>query len=623
MRTGTYYLAAVLLFGWVFCPPSSAQELAPKLLGKVALDAKPLYAKVGPEKVADAHEHLKGVANELDAYLSKGNTANGLAWKKFLKWDDLVPTLTDKPGAEPAKPAELLALRGVLTRFRSGEFGLELDIYADVRRALSRYIDTRVVSADTNAKKRYEALLDAVAKDLDALHAKPSSALAEQIGVRLDLLERSDQASDLVSAVRQQYQQTNLYLQASHAFINEGFSKSVDDKQQVNQKIMRTSLYGTAHTIGDVSVDLLESTTRAEILINFDGTATSSNVGYNGPATIYSSAHTEISATQLIWVDEDGLHGDSANADCATTSTINSIATKPRFLRKFAWKQARRKKGQTQAIANANAERRVERRVDETTNELLKKANENLNEKFLGPLGRQDGEPRLLQFSTNPELLQFEMLHAVSHQLAAPGPPPALKGKSDLSLRLHQSLVGNLSGVLIGGQTVTDEQLAELIEETTGEVPEELKITQDTDPWSITFATLRPISIEVDDQTVRIAIRGKRFTRADQKIKSTVEIAAMYDVKRTKEGSTMARKGDVEVNFLRVKGKLSVSQTAFKTFMRKKFDGVFKKEFVGTGLELKGEWEKVGKLLVKQLDADNGWLTLAWAMERSVKTAKK
>ena len=103
------------------------------------------------------------------------------------------------------------------------------------------------------------------------------------------------------------------------------------------------------------------------------------------------------------------------------------------------------------------------------------------------------------------------MLQAGRDQLAAPNAPPALTGKFDLAVRMHESLVGNLSQAVLGGVTLTDERLVEIIKDATGKVPEELAITEEDDPWSITFASELPIEV-----------RFQRANREDHDPRQTV-----------------------------------------------------------------------------------------------------
>jgi len=152
-------------------------------------------------------------------------------------------------------------------------------------------------------------------------------------------------------------------------------------------------------------------------------------------------------------------------------------------------------------------------------------------------------------------------------------------------------------------------------------VPEELQITEEKEPWSITFAENFPISAAFDGNQVRLALRANRFTRGrnddgtvDQETKGLVEISATYAIERTDKGATLKRQGDLNVDFVGEE-KLSVAQVGTKTFLRRKFGSLFKPELVGEGLKLKGRWAKAGTLRLSDVKAHQGWIAVAWRAE--------
>jgi hypothetical protein len=175
-------------------------------------------------------------------------------------------------------------------------------------------------------------------------------------------------------------------------------------------------------------------------------------------------------------------------------------------------------------------------------------------------------------------------------------------------------MVGNAAEIVVAGRKLTDERLAEMLEEATGEVPEELQISQDKDPWSITFAAVRPFSVEFTGQTATLALRGRQFTRGDQEINDRMMITARYKLEQDGNGSKLTRDGDVVVEYMDIKGRQSIRQITFKTFLRKKFESLFKPEFASEGLKLPGQWERAGRLTLRQLQSDQGWLTLGWEL---------
>jgi hypothetical protein len=164
---------------------------------------------------------------------------------------------------------------------------------------------------------------------------------------------------------------------------------------------------------------------------------------------------------------------------------------------------------------------------------------------------------------------------------------------------------------MLGDVTLTDERVAEMVKNLTGSVPDELAITPEKDPWSITFTAELPVDVRMDDQGFKIMIRGKRFTRSDQEIRKVIEISASYKVEQAGDGAKLTRQGDLQVDFVGVP-RLNVSQVAMKTFIRKKFESLLKPEIVTEGLALPNRWKDVGKFRLEQLHCDDGWLALSW-----------
>ena len=220
--------------------------------------------------------------------------------------------------------------------------------------------------------------------------------------------------------------------------------------------------------------------------------------------------------------------------------------------------------------------------------------------------------PQDLRFQTAQGVLRVIWRQASASQLAAPTVPPPVEGHPDLAVRVHESMVSNFSRAMIGGVTLTDKRLVEILEEGEGEVPEALKISDDKEPWSITFASNEPVNAVFADDTIRFAIRGRRFALGDRVVGNTLEMSAVYKLEKTPEGAKFTRQGDVSVEYIKLQGQLGLDQIAVRTVMREKFEALFAPEFNTTGLKLPGRWENTGKLHLERLISRDGWLSLAW-----------
>jgi hypothetical protein len=257
--------------------------------------------------------------------------------------------------------------------------------------------------------------------------------------------------------------------------------------------------------------------------------------------------------------------------------------------------------------------------MNDESAEMLGTANDSFLENFRNPLVRRGGFPQQMNLSSTEDALHGVMVQAAGHQLAAADTPPELTGKHDLALRVHETMIANFSEARWGGVTQTDEQLQKMVKDLTGRVPEALEISEDDDPWSITFANERPIEMAFDDQQINVVMRGRRFKSGRRSVKNVV-LSATYNVVTVDGKTQLVREGDVASKFDDDQG----FGVAMKPVIEAKAEGLFQPQIDLDELTLPGEWEKVGKLALQQLDCGNNWLTLGWLLpDQQVRTARR
>ena len=120
-------------------------------------------------------------------------------------------------------------------------------------------------------------------------------------------MEEAHQLPALVQAIQHYYVQPNVLGQMSAGLVGVGIVETVDDTQSIHDCILGTEIYGTAHTVGQTSVELQPDPDRGLLDTLFFGTTHSNNVGYHGPVIVYSIATTRLAACKRLWIDVDGL----------------------------------------------------------------------------------------------------------------------------------------------------------------------------------------------------------------------------------------------------------------------------------------------------------------------------
>ena len=611
-------LACLAVSSWAVAQdkpaPTKTAAAAPsfsELIEKAGAKFQPLTDK----DVAAAKKQLKASVARLSTYLDN-NGPHGQGWKTYFRWTDLEAQLAG--AAEP----KLGTLDRIRKKFIADYEGLDWDVYASVGDDLGRYIEVARYASAKDQKAVYDAQLKALATDLGAYGKKPTEIGAYAIGARLGYLEATGQATDVVNAVRSRASLSNLHIQTSAKFVDVGMSRDLAQKDPIYDNILGVAISGTGHTTGKLSVSLAESADKAVIETKMVATIHSETVGQKGPATVWSKGTTQVSATKQLTFTGDRLNSAPARASATTSTEFQGIYIKPRFLEKAVWRKAYKKKGQAEYVAARHAEWRVQEKMDAQAGELIAKTNSKIDDRFRLPLLRLRAYPQSLAVSTTTDKLQITALQASSSQIAAPTAAPALDDGSDLAVRIHESLLNNLAARTLAGNTYNDDQLKATLKDLTGKVPEELKNDQDKDPWSITFERTRPVIFEFDGQHFSLTIRGREFTSGDRKYKA-MNISVKYKIEKTSKGSKLTRVGDIQFAPPGHKpGKtLSAAQIALRTILQKKLKNAFKPVIESDGLQLKGQFEKVGKLRLAQLASDGGWLTLAWKIPEKAAAA--
>ena len=100
-----------------------------------------------------------------------------------------------------------------------------------------------------------------------------------------------------------------------------------------------------------------------------------------------------------------------------------------------------------------------------------------------------------------------------------------------------------------------------------------------------------------------------------------------YTIEKTEAGATLKRVGDVAVRFPNRANPdqrlVSRGDFAVATLLSSKFGAMFKEEFVGEGLKMKGEWAKAGTLKLNEIESNGAWVRVGWDMPGTAACARR
>ena len=589
---------------------SSKVPMAVRWAERVRVEAN--HAKeIGSETLEKQRRALREAVDKLDSILSTTDSGRRDGWKKFLKWDDLEEQLaTGSPNIDK--------LQEVAKQFFNGHPGLEYPEFARVRETLRAYVIASQWADSGKSAENLAAQMKALADTLDKYNSEPTTKRAAELATLLDWLDQLDCLPTLTDEIRSFYDQPNVKLRVSESLLSRRFAQGVNEPISINEMILGTRVTGYGTTTGTITADIVPCETAARIDIVFRGTTTTRTVGRQKPVTIHSTGTTVLEARKPLFVYPRSVSTSPAKATAQTNTRISSIVPDRRLGRRIvervAWKRAGTQKPATERVAAARAARRLERQIEQQSADLLTRAQQMLRDQLKGPINRRGLIPEDIRTKSRSDCLLVMATQASASQLSATNQPPEFCPEDGVVAQVHESAFNNTAEKALAGLTLTDERIAELTKELTGSVPEELEISEDRDPWSISFDWQQPVTVEFDNESLTIAIRGRKFTSGDNTLRKVMEMSATYTMKATPDGVRLNRVGDIDVRFPnnREGARLRALDRVFMTLMQNKFRGVFKPEIQGEGFQLPGRFSEVGTIRLNDLKSDGGWLSLGW-----------
>ena len=593
-------------------PPPPAEQLP-----AMARASKKVFFAYTEADVAAAKRELEAAIARLEAYLdSAGPHAND--WRSYLT----LPTLREQL-ARPQGP-DLPTLDAVYLRFASGYEGLQLVWFADVRKGLWRYLTTTRAKGQPQLARQYEKLLDALADTLEENAKRPSDETVRNVNLILDWLDQVGQAPWLVSAVRQRLSHPNLFVEVSGSLVSSRVGGPVRDTSPIVDCILGTEIHGTGHTTGELAAELVPSADRALIDVLFQGEVASDTVGYNGPATIFSTGITSLAARKRLILDGEQFSTLPTASSAATSTEINDIQTRCGLIERLAWKRAGKQKSEAEYIASRHAEERFNQRMDQEADPMVARANANFLQKFRAPLVHRNLLPALFRLSTTKDAIQLTVREEGLGHLAAPSEPPPTSEPADLTLRVHESAINNLTAAALGGVLLEEKRMQEIVTETFG-LPERVQTGGDEEQWSITFPQFSerpPVQVSFADDGFAVTISGRQYVN-DGRDYPGMDVTAVYKIQKTSRGLRAVRQGKLRIfppgfapdSNQPLPGRLQVLRTALEP----RFGRFFTEELAPRNIVLKdegaagrGQPRPPTELTLTRWQTVKGWLVMAW-----------
>lgn len=504
--------------------------------------------------------------------------------------------------------------------------------------SLESLIQTYANGTADNLQEDMLRRMETLTEELPRLGLPNERRSAGRVGNLLRWFENSGQIPSMVSAIRRDYSQPNLYLNVSSNLINQAAAQSSVDTRVLDENVDGRRIRGYATTRTNVSLELLDDPNQVHVNIHLLGDISSDTRFRERKFYGFVNANGRFEGRRSLYANVGGLFASSSKVNANVGADFLGLTTKCNLIQQLAYKQFYKGKAKADAGASSRAESEAFGQFDSLTSDAVTGGQEAIF----------NARDRATDFAAwIPDLYlrsSSDFIEAVGKMdsagtLAAPDAPAATTVPSDVVVRLHDSLLSNLIDPIFAGKTFTNEELAARAAELTGnpapdmtdkdEDPEDKKDEDKEDEdedeekdesFSITFDSVRPIQFEFDDNALTVSISGKQFAQGDRKINAGLQIKVRFKIKQTASGLQLVRDGDAEIEYTDP-DKKDAKIVAFKSFLEDRLNSEARTEAT---IDLPANLLPVDQvdalksskiareLQLVQCSIDDGWFYLGW-----------
>ncbi len=493
---------------------------------------------------------------------------------------------------------------------------------------LDRFIQTYGWGTSDNLEENFLSRLELLEADLLEIDGPDWRASAGKVGDHLRWMENANQIPNLVIAIRARYSKPNGFVSVSSRFLNQIGAQSVSESQCVRETMDGRLVKGTLHTTANVAIDLQNDPNQVHASIHLTGNMHASTYIDQGKIRAFASTAGQLEGRRSLYANVGGLHAGSPKVAANIQAFFNGTSSSCRLINRIATKKFNEVKRKTEGTTARKAEDELLRKFADQTNEAIDKGSKQLLEaqdQFI-PITNMLPEAYLRSF---PSEIMIIAKKASIASLGAQKLPNGHQMPSDVLIRVHDSMPSNFLDKMFSGKTFTNEELAQELSEITGEAPDTLTDKPGADQsesFSITFANVRPIQIEFEDNRFRVVVSGRSFSREDTQINEALKIILAFKIASIDGKLKLVRDGDAEIDYLEPDKKRPAT-VAFRSFLIGKLNPKDNAEELSADLpdnllpidevEQLQESEIAKELFLTQCRIENGWAYLAWNRRKS------
>jgi len=522
-----------------------------------------------------------------------------------------------------------------LQELAEGRIDSEVDQVALARKVLGRITSSRVSPVQRRILKSepVHRLADQVhpltlkpvdyrklLTDIETLESNPvhrcSNDLADAIQ-SLRFSEHQEQGA-ISAAINTHYRNANVRLSVSKDFLNRMMPRDQVTSRPVQQRILGADTRGASRVETNLKVDLIPDPEAWRLVLNLDGDIQSNTQSSRNGVTFYNSSNAQVQSNREIRVDSKSLQINGTPARVASSDSLRRFSTNwdsMPFVGDMVRYIAHQEFTQSRPVAKRITQRLIAKQTDEELDRQLREkvdtAQQNVDQRLLGPLQSLDLNPLVLDMRTTSSHLIARYRVAGSEQLSACTARPMAPADSLLAVQLHHSVFNNLIDQAIDTrrdwtiQSLSD-QIADILQQPRPELPSDTP----TDVC-IRFMEHHPMTIEFEDGRMWFTLRIEALEQPGRIQLKNFTIRTSYAATVDRLQGELVRDGVISIDGHRMGVR---DRLPLRAIFTKVFTGRSSLPMVSRSLL---EDPRAQGLAVSQLEMRDGWLAIAVSLEES------
>ncbi len=365
----------------------------------------------------------------------------------------------------------------------------------------------------------------------------------------------STQAVAVADAIDTYYRNANVRLAISELMLKRLLPTIDPQSVPVRTQVFGSQVRGTSRIESDLDVELKPSPDRWSLELKTHGKVSTQSTGINGAVAVRTAGKSGFVAATPIDVTERGVTVGGSEVEVQGRTKLRGIRTDydgwpliGSLARSIAADRYDSLAGRSNRIANQTIESQVGKKIENQVDERLGEATDQVSRMVLGPLGKLELDPKVMDMQTTEQRLLARYRLAGDWQLGAFTPRPRALSSSLMSVQVHQSALNNtLEQLVPKDHPVTIRRMlidaADMFGQGAIDIPADIP-----DDVSIQFAPTRPITVEIEDGTLWVTLRVIRLNRGERVDLTQFIVRAAYKPEIDGLNAMLVRDGHLRIS---------------------------------------------------------------------------